>query len=42
LHGEIIDYGLDAGDLSGIGCGEGPGCFAADVSGEGGYAALNV
>jgi len=41
LHGEIVDYGLDAGDLSGVGCGEGARCFAADVAVEGGDTALH-
>jgi len=41
LHGEIVDDGLDAGDLSCVGCSEGARCFAADVAVEGGDAALD-
>ena len=41
LHGEVVDYGLDAGDLCGVSGGEGTGGFAADGAGEGGDPVLN-
>jgi hypothetical protein len=34
LDGEVIDDGLDAGNLSSVGCGERAGGFAADLAVE--------
>jgi hypothetical protein len=41
LNGKVVDYGLDAWDLSGVGCSKGTGGFAADVAVEGGDAILD-
>jgi hypothetical protein len=41
LNGEIVDYGLDAWDLCGVGCGEGAGGFVTDRAGQGGDAILD-
>jgi hypothetical protein len=41
LDREIVDYGLDASDLGGVGRGKGASGVAADGAGEGGDAVLD-